>query len=324
MTTMAGSRVSIALCTYNGEQYLAQQLDSLLTQTHEPYELIAADDASSDSSWDILQHYAPRFQRVHIIRNATNVGLGQNFQQVFSACTGDWIAPCDQDDIWEPDKLATLLQAAQAEHLLVYSDSALVDEQGRDMNAKVSDLLPMISGQKPLAFTFRNSVSGHSCIFRRNLLQHAIPFPNCIYYDWWLAFVASSLGSIGYVDRALVRFRRHPGTVTLLGSGRAKLPVKRSLLEQHAAKARVLQAFATVPSPYQAFYTRLIALWTEHRNNWFSPALMVFVYQHNHDLYGKDLSTAGGQAKAGARYLRFLPGLRLKMLLRGCWKQIGS
>lgn len=322
-TTPAGSRVSVALCTYNGEKYLAQQLDSLLAQTHAPYELIAADDASSDLSRDILQDYAPRFPRVRIIRNAINVGLGQNFQQAFSACTGDWIAPCDQDDIWEPDKLATLLQAAKVGHLLVYSDSALVDERGHPMNKKVSDSLPMISGQKPLAFTFRNSVSGHSCIFRRELLLRAMPFPEGIYYDWWLAFVASSLGSIGYVDRALVRFRRHPGTVTLLGSGRAKLP-KRSPLERYAAKARVLQAFATVPSPHQLFYTRLVTLWAEHRNNWFSPALTALAYQHCNDLYGKDLGAASGQAKAGAKYLRLLPGLRLKMLIWDCWKQLGS
>lgn len=279
-------RVSVALCTYNGARFIAEQLDSLLTQTHTPYELIAADDASSDNTWQILQHYAPRFERVRLIRNTKNLGLRANFQQVFEACSGDWIAPCDQDDIWEPDKIAALLQAAGNEHGLAYGDSALIDEAGRSLNARISDHFTMISGSRPRSFVFRNCVSGHACIFDRKLLERALPLPEEIYYDWWLSFIASSFGSICYVDRSLVRCRRHAATITALGKARKR--VRRSPLERYHSRLTALQALAAVPGPDQAFFSDLLRHWVDCENRWVSNAWAVAVNENWHELHAID------------------------------------
>jgi glycosyltransferase involved in cell wall biosynthesis len=139
--------ISIALCTWNGERYLAEQLDSLLAQDHHALELVACDDASTDGSWDILQRYAPRFAQRRLLRNTRNLGVHANFQQALALCRGEWIAPCDQDDIWAPHKLSRLLGAA-ADATLVYCDSQLVDGQGRPLGERVSDRLPMLDATK--------------------------------------------------------------------------------------------------------------------------------------------------------------------------------
>jgi glycosyltransferase involved in cell wall biosynthesis len=219
MTGTSAPRVSIALCTWNGERYLAEQLDSLLAQDLGALELVACDDASSDATWDILQTYAPRFAQHRLVRNASNLGVHTNFQQALALCRGEWIAPCDQDDIWAPNKLSRLLGAA-GDALLVYCDSQLIDAAGRPLGERVSDRLPMLVGAHPLAFVFGNCVSGHASLLRRALLERALPMPAGLYYDEWLAFVASSIATIAYVDEALVQFRQHDSNLTrFTGSG---------------------------------------------------------------------------------------------------------
>src|SRR5262245_54450304 len=144
---MSSPRVSIALCTYQGEAYLGEQLDSLLAQDVKDIELVACDDASSDGTWGILQSHESRFAQARLQRNTANQGLQKNFEQAFSACSGEWIAPCDQDDRWLPGKLGRLLEAAQATGAtLAYCDSELIDEQGRSTGRRVSDRYRMVSG----------------------------------------------------------------------------------------------------------------------------------------------------------------------------------
>jgi glycosyltransferase involved in cell wall biosynthesis len=97
--------ISVALCTYNGARFIRGQLDSLLAQTHRNIEVLAADDASTDDTVSILQEYAERDPRVRVLVNRHNMGFKKNFEQVISSCRGSFIAPCDQDDIWFPEKL---------------------------------------------------------------------------------------------------------------------------------------------------------------------------------------------------------------------------
>lgn len=307
----SGLRVSVALCTYNGSSYLAEQLESLLAQSHAPYELVAADDASSDDTWEILQHYAPRFARCRLIRNEQNLGLRTNFEQVFEACTGDWIAPCDQDDIWEADKLETLLQEARQGDMLVYCDSALIDGQGKPLHQKISDRLNMVSGSSPLAFAFANCVSGHACIFRTPLVELALPLPEHLYYDWWLAFVASSVASIRYVDRPLVRFRRHATTATELGR-EANRRVRRPPDQRRRESLAVLDTLASFPGAHQAALSRLAQLWRKSTNSWFTPQLAAFMATHYHALHAIDRKAS--RRSPAWQGVKFLMGIRLKML----------
>ena len=102
-------KISIALCTYNGEKFLREQLDSFSVQTRLPDEVVVGDDCSTDRTVEILEEWAKTAPfRVEIVRNPQNLGYEKNFEQTMLRCTGDVIFPSDQDDVWLPEKLSRL------------------------------------------------------------------------------------------------------------------------------------------------------------------------------------------------------------------------
>lgn len=236
----AAPLISVALCVHDGVRFLPEQLDSVLSQRDVAIEVIALDDASGDASSALLQEYAQRDARVRCFRNDTNLGPSRSFERAMSLTRGALIAPCDQDDIWEPDKLARLLTAL-GDADLAYCDSAYIDENGVLAGAKVSDDIAMLSGREPLTFLFANSVSGHAALLRRELFDAARPFPTEAFHDWWLALCAAARGGIVYLPEPLVRFRRHAATVSSLGRDRkGRRPATRNrawLTRRHAVMA---------------------------------------------------------------------------------------
>lgn len=235
--------ISVALCTFNGARYLREQLDSVVAQTHIAIEVVAVDDGSRDETRTILQDYSVRDPRIRWHGNDRNRGPTASFERAMSMGSGEFIAPCDQDDIWHPDKLARLL-AAIGKRDLAYCDSEYVDASGRTLQRRVSDDTSMLSGTAPVAFLFANSVSGHAAMLRRELFERARPFPDDVYHDWWLALCAAGGNGVGYLDQALVRFRRHETAYSPMGNS-AKAPrnavASRTWLEQHHC---VMRAYA--------------------------------------------------------------------------------
>jgi hypothetical protein len=131
-------------------------------------------------------------------------------------CGGDFLAPCDQDDIWHPDKLASLLVEIGSCDA-AYCDSDYVDASGQATGHRVSDGTTMLDGDNPVAFLFANSVSGHALLLRRDLFERVRPFPAAAYHDWWLALCAAGRNGIRYLDRPLVHFRRHDSAYSPMG-----------------------------------------------------------------------------------------------------------
>lgn len=207
--------ISIALSTYNGARYLSAQLDSLFAQRGVEIEVVAVDDGSSDDTPEILDKYAARGP-LRWSRNPCNLGPTRSFARVLSLCRGSLLAPCDQDDVWHPDKLA-VLAAAIGDHDLAYCDSEYVDGSGASMRRRVSTHAAMLEGRQPLPFLFANSVSGHASLLRRELFEAASPFPDGIYHDWWLALCAAGRGGVKYVPEPLVQFRRHDAAFSPVG-----------------------------------------------------------------------------------------------------------
>lgn len=219
--------VSVALSTYNGARFLREQIDSVLAQTGVDVELVAVDDGSSDETTAILQDYASRDPRVRWSPNPGNLGPTRSFERAMSLCSGEFVAPCDQDDVWAPDKLRILLDAIDGTDL-VYCDSAYVDAEGRDLGDVVSRSRPMLEGRRPAAFLFGNSVSGHACLVRRSLLDVARPFPAGTYHDWWLALCAAGRDGVRYVPHPLVKFRRHDAAFSPMGREHAERQARRA------------------------------------------------------------------------------------------------
>ncbi len=201
--------VSVVMCVYNGERYLHQQIDSILTQTYPEIEVLILDDRSTDSSVDIINERIKEDSRIRLIQNPQNLGFNKNFEKGFSLSRGELIAISDQDDIWLPDKISRLV-ANLCDHILIYSNSALIDEQGNTLPGKLDTKIHHIDKPGFKAFLDDNFITGHTCLFKRELLDYILPFPEEIFfYDWWLGFAASYVGLVKYLDEVLTKYRVH-------------------------------------------------------------------------------------------------------------------
>jgi len=200
--------VSIALCTYNGAEYLAEQLDTLVNQTYPFIEIIAVDDCSTDGTFTILENYASKYPQVKIYRNEINLGFTANFEHAVKLCNGELIALCDQDDVWHPQKIELQVEAIK-DNMLIYHDSEFIHEDGTSMNKKMSDLRNFYRGADPEVFLFFNCVSGHSILMKKSLINEALPLKKGYFHDWWLAYVATNIGEIDFIPQCLVQYRQH-------------------------------------------------------------------------------------------------------------------
>ncbi len=209
--------IAVAMATYNGGRWLREQLDSIYAQTGVRLEVVVTDDGSTDDTVAILEEYRDR-HGLRLIRNPERLGYKENFAAAMRACTAPLIALSDQDDVWEPGKLATLA-AALGDDLLVHSDVVVVDTDGHVIapSCRRRDFGPlhgrvfMDRDYHIASLLTRNTLAqGCTMLFRRELLDIALPIPaNEPDHDLWLAFVAAAKGRVHYVDHAGVRWRIH-------------------------------------------------------------------------------------------------------------------
>jgi glycosyltransferase involved in cell wall biosynthesis len=201
--------ISIAMTTYNGEHFLAQQLESILSQSYRSLEIIICDDGSTDSTRDILHHYAQKDPRIQLFLNETNVGLVKNFEKALSLCIGDYIALADQDDIWLTKKVEILLNNIHG-HILIHSDAFLMDEKGTIFANSYAHYSTINYQKNMKSHIMENNVTGCTTLFKKSLLASALPFPpNTLVHDWWLALCAYKLGTITYLPIPLINYRQH-------------------------------------------------------------------------------------------------------------------
>ena len=222
--------ISIAMATYNGEQFLKEQLDSIFKQTYKNFELIICDDCSTDKTIDILNTYAKKYPQIKIIRNERNIGYLKNFEKAVSLTTGNYIAFTDQDDIWETNKLEELLLAIE-NYSLAFSDAALIDDNGNSIHPSyISYAKRKVEYLDLKYFLFRNTSLGCTLMVTRKLIDYATPFPptrDIFPHDWWLAIAATCQDGIKYVNKPLINYRQHTNNVTGAGAREThKLPTK--------------------------------------------------------------------------------------------------
>jgi glycosyltransferase involved in cell wall biosynthesis len=207
--------VSIAMCTYNGERFLREQLDSLITQDYPSLELIIVDDRSTDSTFEILQEYEKKHPCIRTIQNEENLGFVRNFEKAILHCTGEYIALCDQDDIWLPHKITTLVNNI-GDAGLIYSQVKRIDENGTLLD---KDLIRSnsLEGKCHLSFLFKSGIPGHLCLMKKNILSKALPFPEEIsVHDRWITFIIAASCGIKAYPEVLSLHRKH-GENAVLG-----------------------------------------------------------------------------------------------------------
>lgn len=211
-------KITIALCTWNGEDYLAEQLQSLANQTRRPDELIAMDDASTDGTPAILEGFA-RDNPMQFNCNPTRFGSSENFSRAIARCTGDVVVLADQDDVWEPTKLATIERtlSANPDAGFCFSDATIVDRDLQPLGYQLWEALDFgsqeqaqfRSGRAFESLLRRHRVTGATMAFRSHYRDLILPIPTGWVHDAWIALLISAVAPCELIETPLVRYRQH-------------------------------------------------------------------------------------------------------------------
>lgn len=215
-------KISIALCTYNGEKYLSEQLESLLNQTKPIDEIVICDDQSKDGTELVVKNFEAKLP-IRFYKNESSLRVVKNFEKAANLCTGDIIFFCDQDDVWEKDKIQVMLDVFSKNDSLelLFSNAELVNGELEPLE---KDLWQSVRFWKQQQAEFQqkkevdillqgNRVTGCTMAVKRSLIERVTPFPENIHptfiHDYWLAMVAAHRGTIGIIDQKLVKYRQH-------------------------------------------------------------------------------------------------------------------
>lgn len=211
--------ISVALAVYNGERFLQQQLESLENQTLKPRELVVVDDCSSDASIKIIDNFPSTFEK-KIYRNEKNEGVIRSFRKATASTTGKYIALCDQDDIWLPNKLQLSLQKIKEcdenKASIVFTDLKVIDDEGKVINPSYWKLRSTVPDKFTLAdILFGNIITGCTTFFNQRMKEEFLKMPDeVMMHDHWLALIAYSFGNYAFIDQPTILFRSHNTNVT--------------------------------------------------------------------------------------------------------------
>jgi glycosyltransferase involved in cell wall biosynthesis len=237
--------VSIAMATYNGANYISHQLRSIIQQSYQNLEIIITDDASTDGTVVILEDFKNKHNRIKIFSNPENLGITSTFEHSIKNCRGDYIAICDQDDIWEPNKIEILVNALGNEDA-IYSDSELVDKNGQSLNKLISSLVNLKSFHSGAPFLMGIGLPGHTMLLQGDFARYILPLPKVMMYDRWIRFCAAANNGIKYLDMPLVKYRQHD--TNCFGAGKTKNKSNRKTnKEKFHSKLLELKACESAP-----------------------------------------------------------------------------
>ncbi len=211
---------SVALCTFNGEKFLSELLDSILFQSVSASEIIVVDDHSTDGTVDILKAYSVKYPQIKLNLQKSNSGPIASFEKAIQLTRYPYIFLADQDDNWKPDKIECMLISAVNcpvdKPLLIYSDLEVINEFGNLLFPsfwKMADLKPHVSSFKSLLFG--NPVTGCASMINAKMKEYLVSIPHgVLMHDHWIGLIAYGFGEVVVLDDQLVKYRTHGNSVT--------------------------------------------------------------------------------------------------------------
>lgn len=206
-------KISVALAAYKGEQYIAEQLDSIIEQLGENDEIIVSDDYPQGDTCGIVQKYANKDKRIKYIEGEGK-GVVRNFENALKACSGDVIFLCDQDDVWLPEKVSCVMAEIKKGADIVLHDAAVTD--GSLNITEPSFFAIHKSNVDYKSNLVRNTFVGCCMAFTRQVMLDTLPFPEGLpMHDWWIALAAIKKGyKAVLLEKPLILWRRHGDNVT--------------------------------------------------------------------------------------------------------------
>ena len=244
-------KVVILLATYKGAQFLGEQLDSLINQTYTNWELLVRDDASDDSTVQILLDYAKKDHRITVVQDSPgNLGSCANFGfllELSLTMLPGYVMFCDQDDVWLPRKIEkTLMTMEETEKhcgdmtpVLIHTDLQIVDKELKQIASSLAQqgkIKP--NNPHPLSrLLAQNYIYGCTIMLNASLLKAVVPIPQeAEGHDYWVALIAASLGEIVYDPESNIMYRQHSSNVTGIKEGSTMNRLLRNFTKQGWSK----------------------------------------------------------------------------------------
>lgn len=214
--------VDVVMAAYNGAGFLDEQIQSVLNQSCRDFRLIVRDDGSTDGTRALLESHAARYRDIIglVDDDGRHQGSCGSFARLIETARADYVMPCDQDDVWLPEKIAmTLAHMKRLEEayghdcpILVHTDLAVADAALRPISSSfwAYEGLDPLHGGRLHRLLLQNVVTGCTLMANRALIEKAMPIPpEAMMHDWWLGLVAAALGKIDYLPQATMHYRQH-------------------------------------------------------------------------------------------------------------------
>ena len=238
--------ISVALCTYNGERYIRQQLDSILSQSLPVDEIVIFDDKSDDETFCVLKQYGLKNSQIRLFQNEENIGYKKNFERALLACQGDYIFFSDQDDIWDLYKVEKAVDYLKRTKMMgAFTNALLIDGQNnrighslfsiKKLNLYIDNgVLP--ESLFPLLCLKGNFVTGATLVITKEAKELVLPFKisKFLVHDQWIALKLASISKLGYLNETLISYRIHDGQQ--IGVSLSNVNQRENLLDCFMAK----------------------------------------------------------------------------------------
>ena len=210
--------IDILMATYNGEKYIAEQIDSILNQTYSSFRLIISDDCSTDNTTEILRKYAMKDDRIILYIQPKNLGVVKNIEFLLKKVKNDYYMLSDQDDVWLPKKVEqsyrTLLKNKAD---LVFGDLEVVDENLNTIYPSFCDYMLLTNKIKKCINSYKvnylyNCVTGCTIFAKSKYIEKVLPLPinsKAVIHDYWIGLIYALNGKLAFIDEKLIKYRQH-------------------------------------------------------------------------------------------------------------------
>ena len=212
-------KVNILMSTYNGQQFLAEQIRSIQDQSYTDWTLFIRDDGSSDNTKEILKDFEHQDSRIHLIDNdkSDNLGVIKSFHKLVNHDRADYYFFSDQDDVWLPNKLELSLKEAQNYladlPLMVYMDLKVVNQDLEIMTESMVKSQSHHANTELVQELTENTVTGGVAMINHALAEMWQETDDILMHDWYLALLASAFGNLVFIDQPGELYRQHSDNV---------------------------------------------------------------------------------------------------------------